>query len=113
MTSNCLFCRIAAHEIPAKVVAEDAHCLAFRDINPQARTHVLVIPKVHVASLNELTDGAVAGRLFAMAVQVARDEGIADSGYRVVVNTGDNGGQTVSHLHLHLLGGRVMGWPPG
>jgi histidine triad (HIT) family protein len=111
--SNCLFCRIVAGEIPATIVAQNAACIAFRDIHPQAPTHVLVIPRHHVVSVNELADASVAGALFAMAREIATSEGIAESGYRLVVNTGDNGGQTVHHLHLHLLGGRRLGWPPG
>jgi histidine triad (HIT) family protein len=113
MTESCLFCRIVRREIPAKVIHEDEHTLAFRDIDPRAPTHVLVIPKVHVASLNEAGDLALAGRLLLAAKQVAAAEGISEEGYRIVVNTGTNGGQTVSHLHLHLLGGRRLTWPPG
>lgn len=109
----CLFCKIVNREIPATIVAEDAHCLAFRDINPAAPTHVLVIPKVHVESLNQVTDAAMAGRVLSFARDVAVAEGIAESGYRVVLNTNANGGQTVFHLHAHLLGGRALGWPPG
>ena len=111
--SNCIFCRIVAGEIPATFLAENAECIAFRDINAQAPTHVLVIPREHVASVNDLASTATVAELTAMARTVARTEGIADSGYRLVVNTGGDGGQTVFHLHLHLLGGRAMGWPPG
>ena len=110
---SCLFCKIVSREIPATIVAEDAHCLAFRDINPAASTHVLVIPKEHVESLNQMTDPALAGRVLAFARDVARAEGVAESGYRVVLNTNANGGQTVFHLHAHVLGGRALGWPPG
>lgn len=110
---SCLFCKIIAREIPASIVAEDAHCLAFRDINPQAPVHVLVIPKEHVPSLNQLADPMVAGRLLAFARDVAAAAGIAESGYRVVLNTNADAGQTVFHLHAHVLGGRVTGWPPG
>lgn len=113
MATGCLFCRIVAGEIPAKVIAEDDNCLAFRDINPQAPTHVLVIPKEHVASLNDLVDPLMIGRLCYMARAVARAEKIDVGGYRAVINTGDDGGQTVQHLHVHLFGGRPMGWPPG
>ena len=109
----CLFCRIVRGEIPAKLVAENAHCVAFRDINPQAPTHVLIIPREHVASLNEAKDAAMIGELALMAAQIARSEGIADGGYRTVFNTNADAGQTVFHLHLHLLGGRTMKWPPG
>ena len=110
---SCLFCRIVARDIPATIVAEDEHCLAFRDINPMAPTHVLVIPKAHVPSLNQVVDPLVAGRLLAFVRDVAAAEGIAEAGYRVVLNTNANGGQTVFHLHAHLLGGVAMGWPPG
>jgi len=113
MAAACLFCRIVAGEIPAAKVAESERCLAFRDIGPQAPTHVLVIPKVHVASLNELTDATLAGELLAMARDVAVAEGVSVGGYRVAVNTNADGGQMVFHLHLHVLGGRKMKWPPG
>lgn len=109
----CLFCKIISREIPATIVAEDEHCLAFRDINPQAPTHVLVIPKEHVPSLNQMTDPAVAGRVLAFARDIAIREGIAERGYRVVINTNAEAGQTVFHLHAHVLGGREQGWPPG
>lgn len=112
-TDTCLFCRIVRREIPAKIVWEDAHSLAFRDIDPKAPTHVLVIPKVHVASLNEATDATMLGRLLLAAREIAAEEGIIEPGYRVVLNTGAGAGQTVFHLHLHLLGGRQMKWPPG
>lgn len=111
--SACLFCRIVAKEIPAAIVAESNLCLAFRDIAPQAPVHVLIIPKQHYASLNELPDGAVMGAMAEMAKKVAEELGIAESGYRTVVNTGSDGGQTVHHLHMHVLGGRQMSWPPG
>jgi len=113
MTESCLFCRIVRREIPAKVIHEDEHTVAFRDIDPKAPTHVLVIPKEHVPSLNEATDAAQIGRLMLVAAQIAKAEGIADEGYRTVVNSGANAGQTVFHLHLHLLGGRRLSWPPG
>ena len=113
MPGDCLFCRIASKEIPAKVVAEDDHCVAFRDINPQAPVHVLVIPREHVASLNDIKDDAVVGRMHRLAAKIARDEGLAERGYRTVLNTNADAGQTVFHIHLHLLGGRHMGWPPG
>ncbi|HVZ77725.1 MAG TPA: histidine triad nucleotide-binding protein [Gemmatimonadaceae bacterium] len=113
MADNCLFCRIVRGEIPATVVAENEHALAFRDIGPQAPVHVLVIPKVHVASLNDLRDPLVMAQMTQMAVEVAQREGIAERGYRIVVNTNADGGQTVFHLHLHLLGGRHLDWPPG
>ena len=113
MADECLFCRIIRKEIPAKLIAEDDHCVAFRDINPQAPVHILVIPREHVPSLNQATDAAMLGRLSLMAADLARKEGISESGYRTVVNTNGHAGQTVFHIHLHLLGGRSMGWPPG
>jgi len=113
MTDSCLFCRIVRREIPAQVIHEDEHTLAFRDIDPKAPTHVLVIPKAHVPSLNEATDAAQLGRLMLVAAQLAKAEGISEDGYRTVVNSGVNAGQTVFHVHLHLLGGRRLGWPPG
>jgi histidine triad (HIT) family protein len=113
MTDSCLFCRIVRREIAAKVVYEDEETLAFRDIDPKAPTHVLVIPKTHVPSLNEATDPAMLGRLMLVARTIAEAEGLLTDGYRAVVNTGANAGQTVFHIHLHLLGGRRLGWPPG
>jgi histidine triad (HIT) family protein len=111
--SDCLFCKIAAGEIPVKLVAESPSCVAFRDISPQAPTHILVIPRAHIASLDAVSDPTIVAEMATMARQLARDEGIAESGYRIVMNTGDDGGQSVHHLHLHLLGGRAMSWPPG
>ena len=113
MPDDCLFCRIARKEIPATIVAEDAHCIAFRDINPQAPVHILVIPREHVASLDAARDGAMIGRMTLFASEIARSEGIAARGYRVVFNTNAGAGQTVFHIHLHLLGGRDFKWPPG
>lgn len=113
MPDQCLFCRILRKEIPATVVAETDDCLAFRDITPRAPVHVLVIPKTHVASLNEAADAEQLGKLTLLAAEIARTEGIAESGYRTVINTGADAGQTVFHVHLHLLGGREMDWPPG
>ena len=111
---SCLFCRIVAGEVPATVVHETDRTLAFRDVTPQAPTHVLVIPRDHHADLAALSDAdpRAVGELVAAAVAVARAEGL-DGGYRLVANTGADGGQTVHHLHLHVLGGRGMGWPPG
>lgn len=115
MTEGCLFCRIAAGEVPATVVREDDEVLAFRDIDPKAPTHVLVIPRRHIASVNELTaeDHDLVGKLFAHANAIAGEEGIAESGYRLVMNMGPDAGQSVAHIHLHVLGGRRMHWPPG
>ena len=115
MSEDCLFCRITGGEIPATIVFQDDQMLAFRDINPQAPTHILVIPREHIASAAELTPqhDALWGAMVRAAQHLAEDDGIADSGYRLVANVGDQGGQTVQHLHLHLLGGRQMTWPPG
>jgi histidine triad (HIT) family protein len=113
MTPDCIFCRIANREVPATVVLETTRTVAFRDQNPQAPVHVLVIPRAHVGSLADATDPGVLGDVLASAAQVARDEGIEESGYRVVLNTNADGGQSVSHLHAHVLGGRRMTWPPG
>jgi histidine triad (HIT) family protein len=112
MTESCLFCRIVRGEIPARIVREDDHTVAFRDIDPKAPTHVLVIPRVHVASLDEARDPALVGQLMLAAAEVAASEGIA-GGYRTVINTGADAGQTVHHLHVHVLGGRKLTWPPG
>lgn len=109
----CLFCRIARKEIPAGIIWETAELLAFRDISPQAPAHILIIPKAHVSTLSEATDAEAVGRLVLAAADVARQEGFADAGYRVVINTHVDGGQTVGHLHLHVLAGRRMLWPPG
>lgn len=111
----CLFCKIARKEIPAKIVHEDDDTLAFRDINPVAPTHVLVIPKKHIASLTEAgaDDEAILGKLLLAAKRVAEMEGRTADGYRTVVNSGPNAGQTVFHIHVHVLGGRAMAWPPG
>jgi histidine triad (HIT) family protein len=114
--ADCIFCRIAAGEIQAKVVARSDDAIAFRDLNPQAPTHVLVIPTRHVASAAETDDPegeALVGKTMRLAVQVARQLGLETDGYRMVVNTGANGGQSVFHLHVHVLGGRRLHWPPG
>ncbi len=112
---SCLFCRIVAGEIPSDTVHEDELVLAFNDINPVAPVHQLVIPKQHLASAAELaeTDAVLLGRIFAVAATLAADAGLPDTGYRVVTNVGSDGGQSVDHLHFHLIGGRVMTWPPG
>jgi histidine triad (HIT) family protein len=112
---DCLFCKIAAGEIPSTKVHEDDTVIAIRDINPRAPTHILVIPRDHIPSAADLTeaDGPLLGRLFATIAEIARREGIADAGYRLVSNVGRWGGQTVDHLHVHVLGGRAFEWPPG
>jgi histidine triad (HIT) family protein len=114
MGAECLFCRIAAGAIPATRVYEDELSLAFADINPQAPTHLLIIPRQHIASTAhaEEAHGPLLGHLIAKAAHIAREAGLGN-GYRMVINTGDDGGQTVEHLHVHLLGGRHMNWPPG
>lgn len=113
--SDCLFCKMVQGEIKPTVVVETDRVLAFRDIKPQAPTHVLVIPKQHLASLNELTEQHtdLMGELYQVAQQVAAQEGITERGYRTVINCGPEGGQDIYHLHLHVLGGRQMHWPPG
>jgi histidine triad (HIT) family protein len=113
--SDCLFCRIASGEIPVNLVHQDERLLAFRDISPQAPVHILIIPRAHVASLDVATEehGDLLGALLLTARDLARAEGIADAGYRTVLNVGDDGGQSVHHIHLHLLGGRSLAWPPG
>ncbi|MFN7983614.1 MAG: histidine triad nucleotide-binding protein [Vicinamibacterales bacterium] len=112
---SCLFCKIINREIPATVVYEDEHVLAFNDISPQAPTHVLFVPKRHVSSLNEMQadDAELVGRLVHAAASLAKARGIDAAGYRTVFNTNRDAGQTVFHIHLHLLGGRSLGWPPG
>lgn len=114
MPADCLFCRIAAGEVPATKVHEDDLVFAIRDLNPQAPTHILVMPLAHVGSAADLTeaDAPLLGRLFAVAADLARREGL-DGGWRLVTNVGPDAGQSVRHLHLHLLGGRPMAWPPG
>ena len=113
--ADCLFCRIAAGQIPAKIVYQDEDLVAFRDINPQAPMHVLVIPRRHVATLNDLTpqEDRLVGEMVRRAAALAREEGYADRGYRTVFNCNAEAGQTVFHIHLHVLGGRKFAWPPG
>ena len=113
--NDCLFCQIVARSIPATIVYEDASTLAFEDVRPQAPVHVLVIPKRHVASVQDLggMDAALLGDLLVCCTKIAERKGISDAGYRLVANTGRNAGQTVFHLHFHVLGGRAMAWPPG
>ena len=115
MTHDCLFCKIIQKKIPARIVHEDDDLLAFEDINPQAPVHVLVIPKKHIATTLEIgpEDHGLIGRLFEAASALARARGIAERGFRLVMNTNPESGQTVYHIHLHLLGGRPMHWPPG
>lgn len=112
---DCLFCRIAQGEIPATVVYEDNEIMAFRDIRPQAPTHMLIIPKRHIATINDTsdTDGQLLGAMILRAKKLAEIEGFSDTGYRLVFNINSGGGQEVYHIHLHLLGGRQMTWPPG
>ncbi len=111
--SDCLFCKMVAGDIKPDVVYQDETVLAFRDINPQAPVHILIIPKKHIETLNELDDAALAGKLLQTAVNLAEQEGLAEDGYRTVFNCNKQGGQEVYHLHMHLLGGRQMKWPPG
>jgi histidine triad (HIT) family protein len=113
--SECLFCRIAAGEIPSELVHQDDEVVAFRDIAPRAPTHVLVIPRRHITSALDVgeEDAVLLGRIFAVAASIARAEGIAERGYRIVSNVGPWAGQSVPHLHFHVLGGRSMAWPPG
>ncbi|AVI63990.1 histidine triad nucleotide-binding protein [Halomonas sp. GFAJ-1] len=112
---ECLFCKIINREIPADIVFEDEHVLAFNDISPQAPTHHLIIPKKHIATLNDIESGdlAIIGRLQYTAAQLAKQQGFADDGYRVVMNCNEMGGQTVYHIHMHLMGGRQFTWPAG
>ena len=112
---NCIFCKIADKGIPAKIVYEDEAILAFEDIHPKAPTHILIIPKDHFASLNDVPEdkGDLLAHILIKARQIARDKGIAESGYRIVLNTARDSGQDVFHIHFHLLGGRKMSWPPG
>ncbi len=113
--TDCLFCRIAAGEIPATIVHQDDLVIAIRDINARAPTHILLMPKRHIASAQKLTeeDAPMLGRLLAASAQIASEQGIAERGYRISTNVGKDGGQTVDHLHFHLMGGRPFSWPPG
>jgi histidine triad (HIT) family protein len=112
---DCLFCRIVAGEVPADTVFQDERSIAFRDINPQAPVHLLVIPREHLESLDDAAqkDEALLGHLLRVAARVANEQGLSESGYRTVINTGAGAGQSVFHLHLHVLGGRSLNWPPG
>jgi histidine triad (HIT) family protein len=113
--ASCLFCRIARGEIPAKIVHQDERLVAFRDINPQAPTHILIVPREHIATLNDIdrSHQDLIGAMQLLAAELAASEGIADKGWRVVMNCGEDAGQSVFHIHLHLLGGRDLHWPPG
>ena len=112
---DCLFCAIAAGDIPSEIVHEDEQVIAFRDISPQAPTHVQIIPKKHIATVNDIdaADKQLVGHMVTTAAAIAKGEGFAEDGYRLVMNTNQHGCQTVFHIHLHLIGGRQMGWPPG
>ncbi len=112
---NCLFCKMVSGDIKPDIVYEDDYVLAFRDLNPQAPVHILVIPKKHIATINDITvdDEVLIGKLYTVAKKVASQEGIAESGYRAVINCNKGGGQEVFHIHLHIIGGRSMVWPPG
>ncbi len=112
---DCLFCKIAAGEIPSDKVYEDDLIYAFNDISPAAPCHVLIIPKEHIASANDITDenAGIISEIFKTAKKIAREKGIAEKGYRIVNNCGEDGGQSVKHLHFHLIGGRSLAWPPG
>ena len=113
--SDCLFCKILEGEIPADIVFENDDVLAFRDVNPEAPTHILIIPRQHISTVNDLTDNheLIMGKLFSVAKIIAAREGVSDDGYRMVVNCNEKAGQTVFHIHMHLLAGRSMTWPPG
>jgi histidine triad (HIT) family protein len=113
--SDCLFCRIAAGQVPARLIHDDPEIVAFHDVAPQAPIHVLLLPRRHIVSLAALEegDGGLAGRMLLLAARLARELGVAEDGYRVVTNVGRHGGQSVPHLHFHLLGGRSFSWPPG
>lgn len=113
--SNCIFCKIISGEIPAKKVFENDNIIAFNDINPEAPVHILIIPKKHIASVNDITeqDINIIGEIFLAAKEIAKSQGVSEDGYRVVTNCGEKAGQSVQHLHYHLLGGRNLKWPPG
>ena len=113
--NDCLFCKMISGEIPCDIVYENESVFAFRDIDPKAPTHILLIPRKHVRSINELgeSDQTLAGELLLIAKKIAKDEGIDESGFRTIFNTNSDGGQTVFHIHMHILGGRKMAWPPG
>ena len=112
---DCLFCKIVAGDIPSTKVYEDDKVYAFNDIEPQAPIHIIIVPKMHISSSNELTDdnAEVIGHIFTVAAKIAKEKGFAEKGWRIVNNCGEDGGQTVGHIHFHLLAGRNLGWPPG
>lgn len=109
---NCIFCKIIDRQLPSNIVSENEYCLSIRDVNAQAPTHILILPKNHVVNITEVDEPEFLGKLFQTACILAKSEKL-DDGFRMVVNTGKDGGQTVSHLHIHLMGGRSLGWPPG
>ena len=111
--ADCLFCQIVEGQVPATIIKKSPHAVAFRDVNPQAPTHVLVVPRQHIETLNDLDDARLLGQVLLLAREVAHAEGLAQRGYRIVLNTNRGAGQSVFHLHLHVLGGRALGWPPG
>lgn len=113
--TDCLFCKIASKEIPSSIVFEDDRVVAFKDINPAAPVHILIIPKVHIQSVLDIdgSNSGIVAYIFEVAAKIAREQGLAEKGFRIVANTGMDGGQTVPHLHYHLLGGRSLQWPPG
>lgn len=111
--TDCIFCKMVSGEIKPDIVFEDENVLAFRDINPQAPVHILIIPKQHISTLNDLQDVSLAGHLLLAVIKIAAQEGLSEGGYRTVINCNAHGGQDVYHLHLHLLGQRQMRWPPG
>lgn len=112
---DCIFCKVAAHDVPARTVFENERLIAFHDLFPQAPTHILIIPKTHYTTLNDVpaVDSALLGEMMSTATQIAKELGVDESGYRVVMNCNKDGGQSVYHIHLHLLAGRQLGWPPG
>lgn len=112
---DCIFCKVAAHDIPARTVFENERLIAFHDLFPQAPTHILIIPKTHYTTLNDVpaADSALLGEMMSTATKIAKELGVDESGYRVVMNCNKDGGQSVYHIHLHLLAGRQLGWPPG
>ena len=113
MPDDCIFCKIAAKSIPSEIIYENEELLAFRDIQPHAPVHILVIPKEHFPTIVDMEDGGLMGRCLAACVEVAKQTGVDEDGFRVVINTRDDGGQTVEHVHFHVMGGRFLSWPPG